>query len=215
LDTSAAPVATHAAWVRAVHWCMALSTLVLIASGWTIYNASPLFAFEFPAWMLLGSELKEALLWHLAFMWLLLLSLAAHLVLRVALRRGAPRLLPLSAADAGRELFSAMRLRLAHEPGRYNAIQRLMYVGVSLTLAVLLISGAVLWKPVQLSALADWMGGFQQVRLIHFIAMVVVCAFVAIHILMVLLVPRTMVAMLAGQRPMTLEITPTGDAHER
>ncbi len=38
----------HPRWVRVTHWVNALTMVVLIGSGWQIYNASPLFAFAFP-----------------------------------------------------------------------------------------------------------------------------------------------------------------------
>ena len=41
--------AIHPLWVRITHWINAFAMLVMIGSGWEIYNASPLFAFTFPA----------------------------------------------------------------------------------------------------------------------------------------------------------------------
>ena len=38
----------HPGWVRVCHWINALAILVMIGSGWQIYNASPLFDFDFP-----------------------------------------------------------------------------------------------------------------------------------------------------------------------
>ena len=35
------------AWVRAVHWTNAFAMVLMIMSGWQIYNASPLFGFNF------------------------------------------------------------------------------------------------------------------------------------------------------------------------
>ena len=45
--------------------------VVMIGSGWEIYNASPLFAFTFPRAITLGGWLAGALLWHFAAMWVL------------------------------------------------------------------------------------------------------------------------------------------------
>src|SRR3546814_20084230 len=63
--------AIHPAWLRITHWLNALAVLVMITSGWRIYNASPLFDFGFPAGITLGGWLGGALQWHFAGMWLL------------------------------------------------------------------------------------------------------------------------------------------------
>ena len=42
--------ARHPPWLAATtHWLNALAVLVMIASGWRIYNASPLYDFSFRA----------------------------------------------------------------------------------------------------------------------------------------------------------------------
>ena len=41
--------AVHPAWLRITHWVNALAVVVMVASGWRIYNASPLYDFVFPA----------------------------------------------------------------------------------------------------------------------------------------------------------------------
>jgi thiosulfate reductase cytochrome b subunit len=67
--------AIHALWVRLTHWLSAVAILVMIASGWRIYDASPLFKFiYFPNALTLGGWLGGALLWHFAAMWLLAAS---------------------------------------------------------------------------------------------------------------------------------------------
>ncbi len=59
-------------WLRCVHWAYALSALIMIVSGWRIYDASPLFdSIYFPTGITLGGWLAGALLWHFAAMWLL------------------------------------------------------------------------------------------------------------------------------------------------
>src|SRR5689334_6631733 len=61
----------HPVWVRITHWINALAVIVMITSGWQIYNASPLFGFVFPPAITLGGWLAGALLWHFAAMWVL------------------------------------------------------------------------------------------------------------------------------------------------
>jgi hypothetical protein len=46
--SGAAPDTVHPLYVRITHWINALAILIMIGSGWQIYNASPLFAFTFP-----------------------------------------------------------------------------------------------------------------------------------------------------------------------
>src|SRR5439155_18373775 len=69
--TQAAPL-IHPLHVRITHWINALAILIMIGSGWQIYNASPLFAFTFPNGITLGGWLAGGLLWHFAAMWLLI-----------------------------------------------------------------------------------------------------------------------------------------------
>ena len=62
----------HPLWLRAVHWINALAMILMIMSGWQIYNASPLFSFlTFSHSITLGGWLGGALQWHFAAMWLL------------------------------------------------------------------------------------------------------------------------------------------------
>jgi thiosulfate reductase cytochrome b subunit len=52
----------------------AIAVLIMVTSGWQIYNASPIFGFEFPSALTLGGWLAGALLWHFAAMWLLVVN---------------------------------------------------------------------------------------------------------------------------------------------
>src|SRR6201998_2341832 len=61
----------HPAWVRVTHWVNALAIIMMIGSGWQIYDASPLFGFTFPPRVTIGGGLAAAIAWHFAFMWLL------------------------------------------------------------------------------------------------------------------------------------------------
>ncbi|MEY9106002.1 thiosulfate reductase cytochrome b subunit [Bradyrhizobium yuanmingense] len=72
------------AWVRVMHWINALAMILMILSGWQIYNASPLFDFRFPREYTLGGWLGGGLLWHFAAMWLLMINGLAYLVTGIA-----------------------------------------------------------------------------------------------------------------------------------
>ena len=43
------------------------------------------------------------------------------------------------------------------------------------------------------------MAGYEGARRVHFFAMVLLVAFIVVHVVMVVLVPRTLVAMLRGR----------------
>src|SRR4030095_1813186 len=75
------------AWVRALHWTNAFAMVLMIMSGWQIYNASPLFDFRFSPSITLGGWLGGALLWHFAAMWLLMVNGLIYPALGFAPRR--------------------------------------------------------------------------------------------------------------------------------
>jgi len=190
----------HPLYVRITHWVNAVAVLLMIASGWRIYDASPLFPFSFPSALMLGDGLADALLFHLAAMWIFLLNGLIYAILSLATGHIPRKLLPIKPKAALGELKAALAGRLRHEDiTRYNALQRLAYLAVLLTGVVTLGSGLALWKPVQLRELAQVFGGYEGARLVHFFAMAALCAFLIIHVSMALLVPRTLRAMLLGR----------------
>src|SRR5262245_31280490 len=89
----------HPLWVRLAHWLNAAAIVVMVGSGWEIYNASPLFPFTFPTGITLGGWLAGALLWHFAAMWLLVANGLVYLVLGLATGRFRRKLLPLRWSD--------------------------------------------------------------------------------------------------------------------
>src|SRR5215470_20062834 len=82
-------------WLRATHWLNALAVLLLVASGWRIYDAAPLYALHFPKALTLGGWLGGALQWHFAAMWLLVVNGSVYLTLNLATGRFGRRFLPL------------------------------------------------------------------------------------------------------------------------
>ncbi len=190
----------HPLWLRITHWLNALAVVVMIASGWQIYNASPLFGeVRFPEQVTLGGWLAGALLWHFAAMWLLATTLLLYVVLGLASGRLRSKLWPLSLRGAARDLRAALRGELDHSDlGRYNMVQRVCYAAVVVDLVLLLLSGLVLWKSVQFPLLRDLMGGYDSARVVHFFAMLFLVGFIAIHVFMSLLVPRALLSMIRG-----------------
>ena len=194
-----APV-IHPAWVRVTHWINAIALVVMITSGWRVYDASPLFRFEFPAAISLGDGLADALLWHFAAMWLFVVNGLFYLALGLATGRFRRKLLPIRPRDVIRDVRSALIGRLSHDDlSVYNAVQRLLYVGVILAGILAVLSGISIWKPVQVQELTAVFGGYDAARFVHFFAMAAIVAFLALHVTLALLVPKSLRAMILGR----------------
>ena len=85
--------------MRITHWINAVAVVLMILSGWEIYNASPLFPFRFPPAITLGGWLAGALLWHFAAMWLLVVNGLVYLALGLATGRFRRKLVPIRPAS--------------------------------------------------------------------------------------------------------------------
>jgi thiosulfate reductase cytochrome b subunit len=190
----------HPLLVRVTHWVNAFAILIMVVSGWRIYNASPLFGFKFPADWTLGGWLAGAIQWHFAAMWLLAFNGLVYLSYGIASGHLRRKLLPLTPAAVLRDVRDALRGRLAHaDLTIYNAAQRAAYLGAIVIIVLLVLSGLVIWKPVQFHALGLLMGDYEGARYVHFFAMAGLVFFVVVHVLMVLLVPRTFPSMFTGR----------------
>jgi len=191
----------HPRWVRITHWLNALAIFMMIGSGWQVYDASPLFrSIYFPSQFTLGGWLAGALLWHFAAMWLFAVNLVIYVTLGIATGRFRQKLFPIRLRDVWSDLTAALRGRLAHDDLTvYNAVQRLLYLGVILAAVVIVLSGLSIWKPVQLKYLTAFFGGYDTARYVHFFAMSSIVAFLAIHITLALLVPKSLRAMIFGR----------------
>lgn len=191
----------HPAWVRIFHWVNAAAVVVMCLSGWQVYDASPIFeALRFPAAITLGGWLGGALLWHFAAMWVLAANLLGYLSMSIVTGRWRTTFFPLRFGAIVDDLAAALRGKLSHdEPGRYNAVQKLAYLFVLADIALLVLSGLAIWKPVQLPLLRALMGGFDNARVVHFVAMSALAGFLAIHVVMVALVPRSLLTIIRGR----------------
>src|SRR5215471_1833866 len=142
VSTRAPSSVIHPLWVRITHWVNAVAMMMMIGSGWQIYNASPLFPFEFPPSIALGGWLAGAISWHLAGMWLLVVNGLVYVTLGLATGRFRAKLFPIRPREVLRDLGAALRGRLAHDDlAVYNAVQKLLYLGVILTGVVIVLSG--------------------------------------------------------------------------
>ena len=202
IDPTAAPrrETIHPLWVRITHWINAIAMLVMIGSGWEIYNASPLFPFSFPRSITLGGWLAGALLWHFAAMWVLAINGLVYLTLGIVTGRFRRKLLPIRPSEVLADTFAALRGKLAHDDlSVYNAVQKLLYLGVILAGVVVVLSGLAIWKPVQFQELTALFGGYEAARYVHFLAMAAIVGFLVVHVLVALLVPKSIRAMVRGQ----------------
>ena len=193
-------VKIHPLVVRITHWINAFGILIMVASGWRIYNASPLFPFRIPNELTLGGWLGGALQWHFAAMWLLVLNGIVYVTYGLVSGHFRRKLLPLTPRALFHDVLEALRGKLAHQDlSVYNAAQRAAYLAIILCLIVLVFSGLAIWKPVQLQEITAFFGGYEGARVVHFLAMALLVFIVLVHIVMVLLVPRTFPTMFTGR----------------
>ena len=188
------------AWVRMLHWINAVAMVLMIMSGWQIYNASPLFDFVFPSSITLGGWLGGGLLWHFAAMWLLMVNGLIYLTLGVATGRFRRKLLPITVDGVIGDTRAALTGRLSHDDlSRYNYVQKLLYAGIIVVGIVIVLSGLSIWKPVQLQWLTAIFGGYDTARYVHFGAMASIVGFLIVHVALAILVSKSLRAMIIGR----------------
>jgi thiosulfate reductase cytochrome b subunit len=190
--------AAHPTTIRFLHWVWVYAIGCMVFSGLQIYNASPSLPFIFPRWSGLGGWLGGALAWHFSAMWLLAVTGMVYLAygfISGHFQRdfGVPRPRAVS-----RDLWAALTFRLGHRLGHYNAVQRLLYIGVIAALLLQVVTGFAIWKPVQLGVLVNLFGGYPLARNIHLANMFLIVAFVIVHVVLVAIFPRTLVSMIVG-----------------
>ncbi|CAB3766682.1 cytochrome b/b6 domain-containing protein [Paraburkholderia solisilvae] len=188
----------HPVPVRVMHWIGVYAMGCMIFSGWEIYNASPDLPFVFPRWTGLGGWLGGALAWHLSAMWVLFVDGLAYLVYGFLSGHFRDELRPPSVGAFARDLHAALRFRLAHRLGHYNAVQRGLYVGVIVAVALQVATGLAIWKPVQFGWLTAAFGGYPLARLIHLAIMLGIVAFAIVHVTLVAVHPRTLKSMIVA-----------------
>ncbi len=205
-------IPVHSRFVRITHWLNAIAILVMIGSGWRIYNNVPIFHWlTFPEWATLGGDpeityklnkdvgFSNALLWHFAFMWLFFVNGAVALAGGILSGRFRGKWLPISPRELVHDIRAALSFNLAHDDITvYNAVQKLLYIGVACAMLLMFASGLAIWKPVQFSGLTWLFYDFQGARLVHFLGMSAIALFLAVHVTLALLVPQTIVAMSRG-----------------
>jgi thiosulfate reductase cytochrome b subunit len=190
----------HPLPLRVTHWINAVAIFIMIGSGWKIYNDDVIFSFlRFPDSIVIGKWAQYGLQWHFFGMWIFVLNGLAYLAYGIATGRFRRKLFPISLSEVFATIGEALRFRLRHDDlTHYNAVQKVLYLGVMVVGILIVVSGLALWKPVQFSELASLFGSFQNIRLVHFFCMAAIVAFIAVHVTLALLVPQSLVAMLTG-----------------
>jgi thiosulfate reductase cytochrome b subunit len=190
----------HPLALRIMHWTNALAMIIMIASGWKIYNDEVLFGWlHFPDWITIGGEAQGALQWHFFAMWILMINGVSYLIYGFVTGRFRRMLVPIRISEILSNIRDALRFKLSHDDlTKYNGVQKMLYVGIIIVGILQVLTGLAIWKPVQFSELAVLFGSFQTARLLHFLCMAAIVGFVLVHVALALLVPQTLIGMLTG-----------------
>jgi thiosulfate reductase cytochrome b subunit len=209
----------HPLTIRIMHWVNAVTMIVLIMSGWAIYNDKVIIGvLHFPSWTTIGGGPEGALQWHFLAMWILAGNGIAYLVYGLRTGRFRRMLLPIRFAEIIAEVRKALAFKLAHDNlTHYNAMQRVLYIGIIAVITLQVLSGLVIWKPVQFSELGSLFHDFQTARLVHFLGMVAIVGFLVLHVTLALIVPKTLLNMLTGGPDLSGKTyaCPEPQAHQR
>lgn len=183
--------------VRFCHWVNAVSIFVMAASGLRIFTAFPSFGprvpekdlVSVPGAIMLGGWLGGALQWHFTFMWIFVGTGVFYLLYEIL--SGHYKTVLFSLKDiSGVWPMARHYFLFGQKPkvtGQYNSLQKLAYTATVFFGVVSVLTGIVLYKPVQFSSLAWLMGGYHLARVWHFAALCGFLSFIPGHLLMVAL----------------------------
>ncbi len=190
----------HPVPLRVMHWANAIAIFLMVGSGWKIYDDEIIFSWLYiPDWLTIGRWAQHGLQVHFFGMWIFVVNGLAYLVYGFATGRFRRMLLPLRWSEVVATISDGLHFRLGHEDTtRCNAVQKLLYLGVVAVGILAMLSGLAIWKPVQFSEPVAFLGGFQAARVVHFLCMAAIVAFVVVHVTLALLVPKTIRGMLDG-----------------
>ena len=187
----------HPAVIRWCHWLLGVSILVLIFSGWQIFWAFPGFGpkipqrdfIHLPRALMLGGWLAGGLQWHFTFIWIFLFTGVVYLIYQAA--SGRYRMLLFTPSDLP-GVWPMVRHYFLFGPKPpqtqpYNPLQKLAYTGAVVLGVLAALTGMAIYNPNQFSLLTAMMGGFRWARVWHFAVMSAFLAFIAGHLVMVIL----------------------------
>uniref|UniRef100_UPI00131EAE0E cytochrome b/b6 domain-containing protein n=1 Tax=Acidisoma sp. L85 TaxID=1641850 RepID=UPI00131EAE0E len=145
----------HPLPVRIMHWINAVVMLIMITSGWGIYDDDPIIrGFVFGPFWRLGDWAAWSLNWHFAGMWFLAINGLIYLIYGIVSGRFRERLLPIRPAEVVQTVVETLHFKIAHEDLTvYNAVQKLLYIIVILAGISQVVTGVAIWKPIQFSGL--------------------------------------------------------------
>lgn len=201
--------------IRITHWANVVLFSIMAGSGLRIlaaypflgprgedYDWYPLQGATAPDFLTVGGWLAGARGWHFAFGWFFAANALVYGIFFFASGQWRQRLF-----FPGRDARNAWQtvlhdLRIRKEPpasvGLYNGMQRLTYTGVLAVAPLLVLSGLVMYKPVQLHRLTALLGGYDVARAIHLGVLGALALFTVVHVVQVLLHPRTLLDMTVG-----------------
>jgi thiosulfate reductase cytochrome b subunit len=190
----------HPLPIRMMHWINAVAVLIMITSGWGIYDDDVVIrGLHFSQFWRLGEWAAWSLNWHFAGMWLLAINGLTYLIYGLVTGRFRERLLPIRPTEVLQTVVDTLHFKIAHEDITvYNGVQKLLYIVVIFAGIAQVITGIAIWKPIQFSGLVSVLGGFQTARILHFAGMAMIVGFLVVHVALALLVPKTLWAMVAG-----------------
>lgn len=191
----------HPLAIRWFHWINFPILALMIWSGLLIYWANDvyriglgnftLFKF-FPDWFYsafdLNGRLAQGMGWHFFFMWLFALN-GIFYVLYTAISGEWRYLVPnrRSFREAIQVTLYDLGLSKVHPLRRkFNGAQQIAYSGIILMGLGSLLTGLVIYKPVQFAWLGALLGGYQMARLEHFALTIGYVLFFAVHIAQVI-----------------------------
>jgi thiosulfate reductase cytochrome b subunit len=178
----------HPVFIRITHWVNAIALLIMITSGWRIYNASPLFGFTFPDNITFGGWLAGARMWHFFGMWVFAINGVVYVLYNIFTRHGRRTTIFRKTDVSGvlPMILYYLRIRKEHPPQKkYNALQKLAYTLVPLLALGGILSGIAIYWPVQFSGVTSFFGGYETASVWHFVCMSALVLFFAGHLLMV------------------------------
>lgn len=200
--------------IRLAHWINIPLIIIMAGSGLEIFAAYPALGpqgaqyrwYPFqndapPSWLRIGGWLAGARYWHFTIAWFLVLNAVIYLVYMIASGEWRRRLfIPSRDISNALAMFAYyLRVRRNPPPGDfYNGLQRLVYTSAILIGVVVVLSGLAIYKPVQLYWITAAFGGYDFARVVHLGCLGLLALFTVLHLVLVTLHPRTIVAMVTG-----------------
>jgi len=171
------PAPKQAIPAKVFHWLNIIGLLLMITSGLQIYNANPVFGgrggWHFPTLFLLGGGLANGRDWHFAAMWLFSLNLLWYGIYIFITRRWKQRF-----TNSGD--LKALRASQNQKRKTYSW-HRLVYTAIIPILLLAVLSGIGMYKPAQFPWIVSMFGGWQGLRIVHFITVPTVVVFTLVH----------------------------------